>query len=123
MYILMTRFSLNGYILKSKNHKSKPHIQAAELNTHIGSLVSTLGMPWILKNKNSESRRSLSTLVESMKSYHDFLVGMQQHTAGNHSRKEHFEESFGYREIDGKKRSSFTQLFTTAKRVIVKGFL
>ena len=31
-----------------KNHKSKPHIQAAELNTHTGSLVSTLGMPWIL---------------------------------------------------------------------------
>ena len=37
-----------------------------------------------------------------MKSYHDFLVGMQQHTAENHSRKEHFEQSFGYREIDGK---------------------
>ena len=27
---------------------------------------------------------------------------MQQGTAQNHSRKEHFEESFGYREIDGK---------------------
>ena len=26
-----------------KNHKSKPHIQPAELNTHIGSLVSILG--------------------------------------------------------------------------------
>ena len=59
-------------------------------------------MPWILKNKNSEFRRSLSTLVEFMKSYHDFLVAMQQCTAENHSRKEHFEESFGYREIDGK---------------------
>ena len=28
-----------------KSHKSKPHIQAAQLNTHIGSLVSILGMP------------------------------------------------------------------------------
>ena len=79
-----------------------PHNQAAKLNTHIGSLVSILGMPWILKNKNSEFRRSLSTPVESMKSYHDFLIGMHQRTAENHSRKKHFEESFGYREIDGK---------------------
>ena len=37
-----------------------------------------------------------------MTSYDDFLIGMQQGTAQNHSRKEHFEESFGYREIDGK---------------------
>ena len=37
-----------------------------------------------------------------MKCYHDFLIGMQQSTAQNHSRKEHFEESFGYREINGK---------------------
>ena len=44
----------------------------------------------------------MSTLVESMKSYHDFLIGMQQRTAENHFRKEHFKESFGYREIDGK---------------------
>ena len=44
----------------------------------------------------------MSTLVESMKSYHDFLICMQQRTAENHSRKEHFEESFGYREIGGK---------------------
>ena len=85
-----------------KNHKSKPHNQAAKLNTHIGSIVSILGMPWILKNKNSEFRRSLSTPVESMKSYHDFLIGVQQRTTENHSRKKHFEESFGYREIDGK---------------------
>lgn len=85
-----------------KNHKSKPRIQATELNDHIGSLISIIGMPWILKKKNSEFRKSLSTLVESMKSYHDFLVGMQQRTADNHSRKEHFEESFGYREINGK---------------------
>ena len=42
-----------------KNHKSKQHIQAVKLHTHIGSLVSILGMPWILKNKNSEFRRSL----------------------------------------------------------------
>ena len=87
-----------------KNHKSKPHIEAAKLNTHISSLVSILGMPWILKNKNIEFRRSLSTHahVESMKSYHDFLIGMQQCTAENHSRKELFEEFFGYREIEGK---------------------
>ena len=37
-----------------------------------------------------------------MKTYHDFLVGMQKRTADNHARKDHFEESFGYREIDGK---------------------
>ena len=43
-----------GFNNYRKNHKSKPHIQAAELNTHIGLLVSILGMPWILKNKNSE---------------------------------------------------------------------
>ena len=59
-------------------------------------------MPWILKNKNTEFRRSLSTLEQSIKSYHDFLIGMQQRTAENRSRKEHFQESFGYREIDGK---------------------
>ena len=54
-------------------------------------------MPWILKNKNTEFRRSLSTLEQSIKSYHDFLIGMQQRTAENRSRKEHFQESFGYR--------------------------
>ena len=37
-----------------------------------------------------------------MKSYHDFLVGMQQRFADNHSRKERFEESCGYTEINGK---------------------
>ena len=85
-----------------KNHKSKAHIQAAELNIHIGSLVSILGMPWNIKNKSSEFRRFLSTLAESMKSYDDFLVGMKQCTAENHSRKQYFEESFGNREIDDK---------------------
>ena len=59
-------------------------------------------MPWIIKNKSSEFRRSLSNLAESMKSYDDFLVGMKQRTAENHSRKQHFEESFGNREIDDK---------------------
>ena len=37
-----------------------------------------------------------------MKSYHNFLVGMQHPTADNHSRKEKFEESFGYNKINGK---------------------
>ena len=86
-----------------KNHKSKPYIQATELHAHIGSLISTLCMPWILKTKNSQFRRSVSTVVEFMNSYHDFLFGMQQCTADNHSRKEHFEESFGYRETNGEK--------------------
>ena len=62
-------------------------------------------MAWILKTKNSKFRRSLSTFVESMKSYHHFLFGMQQCTADNHFTKEHFEESFGYRETNGEKGS------------------
>ena len=86
-----------------KNRISKPHVQATELNARIGSLVFILGMPWILKKKNSEVRISWPSLVKSMRSYHDFLVGMQQRTADNRSTKEHCEESCGYTDISGKK--------------------
>ena len=97
--IQLTKYQ--GFNDYRKNHKSKPHIEATKLNTHIRSQVPILDMPWILKNKNIEFR-SLSTHVESMKSYRDFLIGMQQCTSENHSRKKLFEEFFGYREIEGK---------------------
>ena len=73
----------------------KLYIQDTKLNAHIDSLVLILGIPWTQIKKNRKFRRSLTTIVESIKIYYDLVVGMQQHTANNHSRKEHFEEYFG----------------------------
>lgn len=57
-----------------------------------------------------------------MKSYHEFLVAMQQPTADIHSRKDYFEESFGYRKISGN-LSPVSCSVTTVKSVIVNVFL